>query len=124
VQIGTILNRIQFSDLWFYILGNDFAEEFLQTTQSDILPRQPAFSRLCGNCTNTLSWDFRRNVTPSQLRKTADSCSLCGMLWKCLDLEKPGANDQEDIKLFRYCSMLMRKGNKLPVLRICMDPGM
>ena len=46
------------------------------------------------------------------------------MLWKCLDFEKSTPNDDKEFKLFRISSMLMREGNELPVLRICIDIGM
>ncbi|KAH8647025.1 heterokaryon incompatibility protein-domain-containing protein [Tricladium varicosporioides] len=110
-------------DNWSYHTDNNFARKFLQINPPDKLPQQPAFSQLCGDCIDTSSRDFHRNVTPSQLRKTADSCDLCGMLWKCLGLEKSNPNDQEVIELFRDGSMLMRLGNRHPVLRIYMDPG-
>jgi len=105
-------------DQWSYILDNDFARKFLQTNQSDILPQQPAFSPLCTDCTNISSRDFRRNVTPSHLRKAADSCCLCGTLWKCLDLEKSSPEDEKESKLFRRGSILMREDDEHPVLRI------
>jgi hypothetical protein len=107
------------NDPWITYTDDDFTRDF---HPSDISPQQAVISQLCEDCTNTCL-SFRRSVRLSQLRKTTDSCSLCGVLWERLDLGRYSPTIDKEFNLVRRHSVLMSEGTELPVLRICTHQG-
>lgn len=119
-----MLNRTKSDDIWTYVIDNNFAWEFLRTNQPDILSEQPALSQLCGACNKLSFWGSCLYFRTSQLRKTAETCGLCGTLWQYLDSHQASRDPQEVIELFKEGSTLRIGGYDSPCLRICMDLGM